>query len=121
MGVELLLFAGFGFGSAVLEAVVGAGAGDVVGAGVGDAVAVGVGVASAVCVASGVPVVPIVPVFVWALTTTPPVTVFVVVLPGAVSLTGSGSGSAGAGVCVGSVEVCVLVFVVVVSVCPLVV
>ncbi|HEY6647696.1 MAG TPA: hypothetical protein VI217_11450 [Mycobacterium sp.] len=49
---------------------------------------------------------------VWALTTVPPVTVFVVVLDGVVSL----SGSVMTGVFDGSVEVCVLVVVVVVLV-----
>jgi hypothetical protein len=49
---------------------------------------------------------------VWALTTVPPVTVFVVVLDGVVLL----SGSVVTGVFDGSVEVCVLVVVVVVLV-----
>ncbi|HYP96325.1 MAG TPA: hypothetical protein VER34_25120 [Mycobacterium sp.] len=67
-----------------------------------------------------------VPVLVWALTTTPPVTVFVVVPDDVVPLSGSDE----LGVVDGSVEVCVLVVVVVpvvvavfvlVSVAPLVV
>ena len=50
-----------------------------------------------------------VPVLVWALTTTPPVTVFVVVPDDVVPLSGSDE----LGVVDGSVEVCVLVVVVV--------
>jgi hypothetical protein len=73
---------------------------------------VGAVVGFSVCVGSGVPVVPNVPVLVWALTTVPPVTVFVVVLDGVVS----SSGSVATGVLDGSVEVCVLVVVVVVLV-----
>jgi len=53
-----------------------------------------------------------VPVLVWALTTTPPVTVFVVVPDDVVPLSGSDE----LGVVDGSVEVCVLVVVVVVPV-----
>ncbi|MFL6088386.1 MAG: hypothetical protein ACJ74F_35525 [Mycobacterium sp.] len=73
-----------------------------VGSGVGVAVLVG----SAVCVGA------VVPVLVWALTTTPPVRVFVVVLDGVVLL----SCSDVTGAVDGSVELCVLVVVVLVLV-----
>jgi hypothetical protein len=76
---------------------------------VGDAVSVGAVVGSGVCVGSVVdPVAPDVPVLVWALTTTPPVTMFVVVPDDVVPF----SGSDVAGVVDGSVEVCVSVVVV---------
>ena len=91
-------------GSSVSGVCVGSGAA----VSVGDAVSVGSVVGSGVCVGSVVPVVPDVPVLVWALTTTPPLTVFVVVVDAVVLLSFSGV----AGVVDGSVEVCVSVVVV---------
>jgi hypothetical protein len=91
----------------------------------GDAVSVGAVAGSAVWVGSVVPVGRDDPVLVWALTTTPPVTVLVVLPDDVVPL----SGSDVVGVFEGSVEVCVsaVVFVpvvvvvfVLVSVVPLV-
>jgi hypothetical protein len=91
----------------------------------GDAVSVGAVAGSAVWVGSVVPVGRDDPVLVWALTTTPPVTVLVVLPDDVVPL----SGSDVVGVVEGSVEVCVsaVVFVpvvvvvfVLVSVVPLV-
>jgi hypothetical protein len=92
-GVGPSLGSGDFVGSSVCGVCVGSGAA----VWVGDAVAVGT------VVGSVVPLVPDVPLLAWALTTTPPVTVFVVVLLSCPDVT-----------CVvgGSVEVCVLVVVV---------
>jgi hypothetical protein len=104
LGDAFLLLVGFGFGTSWgSEGSVGSSvSGICVGSGVGVAVLVG----SAVCVGA------VVPVLVWALTTTPPVRVFVVVLDGVVLL----SCSDVTGAVDGSVELCVLVVVVLVLV-----
>jgi len=99
-------------GSSVSRVGVGSGAA----VSLGDAVSVGLVVGSGVCVGFVVPVVPDVPVLVWALTTTPPLTVFVVVVDPVVLLPFSdltGVVDASVGVSVSVVGVSVLVSVVV--------